>query len=67
MRTLARGHLGTAADLVRALPASLKPAFLLLGLAGPRLDWLESHKREPYASGDVAPWRRMWLMWRAAR
>lgn len=65
MRTLARRHLGTAVDLLRTLPASLKPAFLLLDLVGPRLAWLDNHESEPYASGDVPSWRRMWLMWRA--
>lgn len=43
------------------------PAFLVTALAGPRLS-LSDRASDPFAPvPDVAPWRRQWRLWRAAR
>jgi phytoene synthase len=63
MRSLATANLQAAGAQQRELPAPLRPALVLLGLVAPRLDWFARH--DPYVSGDVAPWRKLWRMWRA--
>lgn len=65
LRDLARRHLAAAANSLRGLPQQVLPAFLpvatLRGSLG-RLD--RSDILSPKA---LAPWRRQWLIWRAAR
>jgi hypothetical protein len=41
------------------------PALLPLALVRPSLDRLEH--AAPFAPGEISPWRRQWLIWRAAR
>jgi hypothetical protein len=38
---------------------------LPLAIVGPLLDRLE--KSPPYQPAEIPPWRRQWLIWRAAR
>jgi 15-cis-phytoene synthase len=65
MRDLARRHLATVGEGLRALPDTAMPAFLPVALAGPLLKRLE--RSDPFAPAELAPWRRQWLIWRAAR
>ena len=65
LRSLARSHLAAAAKSLRELPQQVLPAFLPLATLGRSLDRLDhSDILSPQA---LAPWRRQWLIWRAAR
>jgi 15-cis-phytoene synthase len=65
LRDIARRHLASARGQLSPLPRETLPAFLPLGLVGPALDRLE--RSDAFASAELAPWRRQWLLWRAAR
>jgi len=65
LRNLARRHLAAASEGVGALPDEAIPAFLPVALVRPALDRLE--RSDPFAPLELAPWRRQWLIWRAAR
>jgi 15-cis-phytoene synthase len=65
LRNVARRHLSAARERLRALPREALPAFLPLALVGPALDRLEHS--DAFAPAELAPWRRQWLLWRAAR
>ena len=65
MRNLARNHLLAVRDGMAALPAAALPAFLPLAVVRPALDRME--RSDAFAPGAVSPWRRQWLIWRAAR
>lgn len=65
LRNLARHHLAIAGEAIRALPDAAIPAFLPIALIRPSLDRLE--RSTPFAPAELAPWRRQWLIWRAAR
>ncbi len=65
LRDVARRHLATARGQLSALPREALPAFLPLALVGPALDRLE--RSDAFAPAEFAPWRRQWLLWRAAR
>ena len=65
LRNLARRHLAAAHDRLRSLPHRALPAFLPIALVRPSLDRLE--RGDPFAPADISPWRRQWLIWRAAR
>ena len=65
LRNLARRHLAAASEGVKALPDRAIPAFLPVALVRPSLDRLE--RSDPFAPVELAPWRRQWLIWRAAR
>jgi len=41
------------------------PAVLPIALVRPSLDRLE--RGDAFAPSEIAPWRRQWLIWRAAR
>jgi phytoene synthase len=65
LRDLARRHLAAAHAAISTLPPRALPAFLPIALVRP---WLERLERgDPFAPADIAPWRRQWLIWRAAR
>jgi phytoene synthase len=61
----ARRHLGVARAHVMALPREALPAFLAVAPVRLLLDRLE--RSDPFAPADIPPWRRQWLIWRAAR
>jgi 15-cis-phytoene synthase len=65
LRNLARRHLAAASEAVKALPDQAIPAFLPVALVRPLLDRLGRTDR--FALVELAPWRRQWLIWRAAR
>ena len=65
LRQVARGHLAAAASPIKSLPAGTLPAFLPVALVRTTLDRQEPG--DPFAPADIAPWRRQWLIWRAAR
>jgi phytoene synthase len=65
LRNLARRHLAATSEGVKALPDQAIPAFLPVALVQPSLDRLE--RSDPFAPLELAPWRRQWLIWRAAR
>jgi 15-cis-phytoene synthase len=65
LRGLARRHLATAGQAMKALPDAAIPAFLPVALTRPSLDRLE--RSDALAPVELAPWRRQWLIWRAAR
>ena len=67
MRALARQHLAAAAEKLKAIPAEMLPAFLPLALVGPQLARMERGDYRPFQFAPLAPWRRQWLLWRAAR
>ncbi len=65
LRGIARGHLMTAEQELKTLPHEALPAVLPLAVVRPWLD--RSERRDPFAPVELAPWRRQWLIWRAAR
>jgi len=48
-----------------ALPRAALPAFLPVALVRPSLDRAE--RGDAFAPAEISPWRRQWLLWRAAR
>ncbi len=68
LRETAREHVRRAGEALKSAPAAVAPAFLPLALVEPRLRLMERPGYEPLAGGrDLSPWRRQWLIWRAAR
>jgi phytoene synthase len=67
MRSLAREHLAQAGRLAADVPAATLPALLPVALARPLLDRMERQDYDPFVLVEVAPWRRQWRLWRAAR
>jgi 15-cis-phytoene synthase len=68
LRSVARRHLDAARKLTAGIDAALMPAFLPLALVEPRLRFLERPGFDPLRmSAHLMPWRRHWLLWRAAR
>ena len=65
LRDIARRHLTEVRQRASALPREAVPAFLPLAVVRPWLD--RSERRDPFARVELAPWRRQWLIWRAAR
>jgi phytoene synthase len=67
MRELARQHLAAAQAKLLAAPPEILPAFLPVALVGPQLARTEHAGYQPFAPQQIAPWRRQWQLWRAAR
>ena len=67
LRSIAHGHLQQARELAARAPTEAMPAFLPVALARPMLARMERGDYDPFAPVVVAPWRRQWRMWRAAR
>jgi phytoene synthase len=65
LRRLARHHLTAAYERVLALPVAALPAFLSVALVKPSLALLE--RCDAFVPAELSPWRRQWLIWRAAR
>jgi 15-cis-phytoene synthase len=65
LRDIARLHLTMAGRELKVLPREALPALLPLAVIRP---WLHrSERSDPFAPVELAPWRRQWLIWRAAR
>jgi phytoene synthase len=67
MRAVARQHLGAAQAKLKGAPAEILAAFLPVALVGPQLRRMDGAGYRPFAFEPIAPWRRQWLLWRAAR
>ena len=67
MRKRARNHLAAAGEHVGAISDALLPALLPLALIRPTLRLMERSDYEPFRPQPLPPWRRQWLLWRAAR
>ena len=65
LRSVARGHLAAAANNLRALSQQALPAFLPIAPVGKSLDRLD--RSDIFSPKALSPWRRQWLIWRAAR
>jgi 15-cis-phytoene synthase len=65
LQDVARSHLRVAHQQMATLPDAASPAFLPIALVRPSLDRLA--RRDPFAPAELSPWRRQWLIWRAAR
>jgi 15-cis-phytoene synthase len=65
LRGLARRHLAAAADLLPALPEQALPAFLPIAPVRRTLDRMD--RFDAFSPQALPPWRRQWLIWRAAR
>jgi phytoene synthase len=65
LQAVARRHLLAAHKLIATLPDAALPAFLPVALVRPSLDRLA--RCDPFAPTELSPWRRQWLIWRAAR
>ncbi|MGB6537925.1 MAG: squalene/phytoene synthase family protein [Xanthobacteraceae bacterium] len=65
LRTLARRHLAAAREPLRQVPPEGLAALLPLALVGPLLARLD--RTAAFVTTDISPWRRQWLIWRAAR
>jgi phytoene synthase len=67
MRGLARQHLVAAQAKLKSAAPEILPAFLPIALVGPQLRRMERPGYQPFALNQISPWRRQWLLWRAAR
>jgi phytoene synthase len=67
MRAVARQHLAAARAKLETASLEILPAFLPVALIGPQLRRMERADYQPFAFQQIAPWRRQWLLWRAAR
>ncbi len=65
LRDLGRHHLDAAHQRMAALPPLAVPALLPVALVRPALMRLKGS--DPFSPAEIAPWRRQWLIWRAAR
>jgi phytoene synthase len=65
LQDLARSRLDAARHTMATLPSAVLPAFLPVALVRPSLDRLA--RCDPFAPAALSPWRRQWLIWRAAR
>jgi len=67
LRRSARRHLTQARQAMETVPLAVMPALLPVALVGPMLTRMERSDFDPFAPVEIAPWRRQWLIWRAAR
>jgi len=67
MRAIARSHLTLAQANLKSVPGDVLPAFLPVALVGPQLRRMNKSDYAPFQYVPLAPWRRQWLLWRAAR
>jgi phytoene synthase len=59
--------LAQARQAMDTAPLTVMPALLPVALVGPTLTRMERSDHDPFAPLEIAPWRRQWLIWRAAR
>jgi len=67
LRALARKHLATAQGKLASAPPEILPALLPVALIEPSLRRMDRPDYQPLQFRPLAPWRRQWLLWRAAR
>jgi phytoene synthase len=66
MRRIALRNLDEAGKLSNSVPLAVLPAFLPLAVVGPMLARMQRPNYDPFVPIEIAPWRRQWLIWRAA-
>ncbi len=66
MRGLARQHLAAAQAVLKPAVPEILPTFLPVALVGPQLRRMERADYKPFQFSQMSPWRRHWLLWRAA-
>jgi phytoene synthase len=67
MRGFARRHLAVAQAEFKSNDVAALPALLPAAIVGPTLRRMERPGYDPFQPELLAPWRRQWLLWRAAR
>lgn len=67
LRTIARQHLRQAEMELAHLDRVVLPAFLPLALIRPYFTRMEREDYDPFTPIELPPWRRQWILWRAAR
>ena len=67
LRGIARQHLTEAQAKLKSAAPEILPAFLPIALVGSQLRRMERSGYQPFALNQISPWRRQWLLWRAAR
>ncbi|MEJ0098091.1 MAG: phytoene/squalene synthase family protein [Bauldia sp.] len=68
LRTIARQHLAEAERGIADLAPPVSAAFLPLALVKPYLDRMDRPGYDPFSGAvELPPWRRQWILWRAAR
>jgi phytoene synthase len=67
MRALARQHMAAAQAALASMPPEILPALLPVALVGSELRRMERTGYRPFKFQPLSPWRRQWLLWRAAR
>jgi phytoene synthase len=68
LRTLARHHLAETRARIGSVAPELAPAFLPVALVEPLLARMERADYDPFRTIiGLPPWRRLWVVWRAAR
>lgn len=65
LRSLARRHLEAARQQLLDLAPEALPAFLPIAVVGASLQHLD--RCDAFSPAELPPWRRQWLIWRAAR
>lgn len=65
MRARARRFM--AMEQAEPVPGEILPALLPVALVGPTLRRMERAGYDPFRFQPLPPWRRQWLLWRAAR
>ena len=65
LQDVARQYLLVAHQNMSKPSPPVLPAFLQVALVRPSLDLLR--RCDPFAPAELSPWRRQWLIWRAAR
>jgi 15-cis-phytoene synthase len=65
LRNVARQHLVESGHPLASLPPDALAAFLPVALVGPSLRGLK--RGDAFSPTEISPWRRQWLIWRAAR
>jgi phytoene synthase len=67
LRLYVRRHLDQAHELMQTASPVITPTLLPVALARPILARMERRDYDPFVPIEIAPWRRQWLIWRAAR
>src|SRR5437764_13331988 len=67
LRREARVHLSAARPWMASAPSAVIPALLPLAPIGLILACMERPDYDPFSPVTLPPWRRQWLIWRAAR
>jgi 15-cis-phytoene synthase len=65
LRNVARDHLAAAQPRILELPQQALPALLPAAPVGSLLRRLD--RCDAFSPAEISPWRRQWLIWRAAR